>query len=265
MIKSLCVIMKKILYCLTLLFGVLFILYTQTSVFDSKEIITGAPPYDAGPGNVSPNEDFSWLQNWTRPDGPPKVALQVGHWKNHEVPDELHKLRGNTGATGGGKSEWEVNHAIATNTQTILEQSGIVVEILPATVPPRYWADVFVAIHADGSLDPYTSGFKAAAPRRDYTGKASTLAVIIENSYGASTLLTKDPVISRNMTGYYAFSWWRYEHAVHPMTTSVILETGFLTSAHDREIIVDQPKRAAEGLAQGIYEYLVSEDLLSQR
>jgi len=65
------------------------------------------------------------------------------------------------------------------------------------------------------------------------------------------------------MKGYYAFSHWRFEHAVHPMTTSLILETGFLTSPADRELIVLRPEISAQGLAGGIITYLLEEKLLS--
>jgi N-acetylmuramoyl-L-alanine amidase len=64
------------------------------------------------------------------------------------------------------------------------------------------------------------------------------------------------------MRGYYAFAWWRYDHAVHPMTPAVILETGFLTTAADRKIIVEQPELSAQGLANGIIIFLEGENLI---
>lgn len=224
---------------------------------------TGAPPYQVAddPPNVT-RDTYSWLKNWQRPAGPAKVALQAGHFKSQEVPDELHRLRGNTGATAGGKIEWEVNLEIAERTAEILKEKGITVEILPATVPPMYWADVFVAIHADGSTDQSKSGFKAAAPRRDISGKANELLASVETSYEDATNLPKDPNVTRNMRGYYAFGWWRYEHAIHPMTTAIILETGFLTNASDRSLLVNQTDTVAEGIAQGIIAYLAAEKLL---
>jgi N-acetylmuramoyl-L-alanine amidase len=158
--------------------------------------------------------------------------------------------------------EWEVNLAIAEETKKILEQRGIIVEILAATVPPEYWADVFVAIHADGSLDRSKSGYKVASPWRDFSGKAETLVKAIEDSYSSATGFKKDPNITRNMRGYYAFAWWRYEHSIHPMTTASILETGFLTNASDRKIIVNQPQISAKGLAEGIINFLQAEELL---
>src|SRR5690606_11575313 len=113
------------------------------------------------------------------------------------------------------------------------------VEILPTTIPPAYWADVFVSIHADGSASPSASGFRAAAPRRDRTGRAHSLAALLTTTYAEATGLRQYPTITRRMRSYYAFNYRRYEHSLHPMTVGVILETGFLTSPHDRRIIVD--------------------------
>ncbi len=224
--------------------------------------VGGAPPYiieDLEPPEL---DEYSWLKDWKRPKGPAKVALQVGHWKNEELPEELERLKGSTGSSGGGMSEWEVNLAIARATAGILEARGVTTELLPATIPPQFWADAFVAIHADGSTDPSTSGYKAAAPRRDFSGKAQKLVSAIESQYELATGLVRDPNVTRNMRGYYAFAWWRYEHAVHPMSASAILETGFLTSPSDRRLIVNDPETAAQGLAEGILDFLEYEDLL---
>lgn len=223
---------------------------------------TGAPPYVIEDLEPPDDDPYAWLKNWKRPDGPPRVGLQVGHWKNDQLPDELSRLKGNTGASGGGKTEAEVNLAIAQETAKLLEARGIQVDILPSTVPSKYWADVFIAIHADGSESSQTRGFKIAAPRRDYSGKAGTLVTMLEASYQEATNFVKDPNISRNMTGYYAFAWWRYDHAVHPKTASVIVETGFLTSPADRKTIVDKPHVSAQGIANGVIKFLESENLL---
>jgi N-acetylmuramoyl-L-alanine amidase len=229
----------------------------------SQDKISGAPPYELTDDSSSVDiDDYGAFLNWERPEVPAKVALQVGHWKTDEAPEEQKKLRGNTGASGGGKAEWEVNMAIANETAEILKEKRIEVEILPTTIPPDYWADVFVAIHADGNEDPDKSGFKAARPRRDMTGDADKLLEMVERNYEEETKLIKDPNVTRNMRGYYAFGWWRYEHAIHPMTAAIILETGFLSSPSDRDLIVDQPEISAKGLADGIIEYLGSEELI---
>jgi hypothetical protein len=228
----------------------------------NQTVISGAPSYSESEENLPELQRPSWFENWQRPEGPAKIALQVGHWKNNELPDELENLKVSSGSSGGGKSEWEVNLAIAEETAKILKQKGVEVEILPATIPPSYWADVFVAIHADGSTDPSTSGFKIAAPWRDYTGKAASLVSLLENSYQEVTGLAKDPNVTRQMRGYYAFSWWRYEHAIHPMTTAVIIETGFLTNRPDRKLLIATPEIAGQGIAQGILKYLEGQNLL---
>jgi hypothetical protein len=252
--------MKKLLLIPFIFFLLLSFVFVRNSADD---VNTGAPPYQVAedPPGFSLDQ-YSYLKDWKRPEEPAKVALQVGHWKSDEAPDEQKRLRGNTGASGGGKSEWEVNMEIANLTADLLKKQGINVEILPTTVPPDYWADVFVSIHADGNPDPNKSGYKAAAPRRDMTGNADKLLEFVESEYEKSTGLTYDPNVTRNMRGYYAFGWWRYDHAVHPMTTSLILETGFLTSPSDREIIVENPEVSAEGLASGILRYLDSESLI---
>lgn len=247
--------MKKLAQISLAVITIISLFSLRGFLVDNKQP-TGAPPYsieDEPPRDLDP---YAWIKDWIRPDGPARVGLQAGHWKNNEFPDELDRLRGNTGASGGGKSEWEVNLAIAQKTADLLKLQGIEVDILPATVPPQYWADVFVSIHADGSTSGSTTGFKAASPRRDFTGNSSKLVEFIEDSYGDATDLALDPNVTRNMRGYYAFAWWRYKHAIHPMTTAAILETGFLTSPNDRKIIVNKPQLSAQGLSNGIMKYL---------
>ena len=243
---------------------------------------------------------FPNLSDWERPDGPPRVGLQVGHWKNKELPDELERLRERGGGTsGGGKAEWEVNLEIAEKTASLLQDQGIIVDILPATIPVAYWADVFIAIHADGSEDPTASGFKAAfaygcfrfgslttgtVPHLGEWGgrhgsasgqwvshlrsncsqdtEAPRFVELLETEYQRATGLDVDGNVSHNMRGYYAFNWRRYEHAVHPMTTAVILETGFLTSPHDRAILISNPDKAAGGISNAVIKFLIEKNLL---
>jgi hypothetical protein len=198
-----------------------------------------------------PDIDF-----WVRPEGPIKVALQVGHWKNSELPDELERLRGvTTGAEGGGTTEWKVALLIAELTKELLESNGYEAELLPATVPQGYWADLFLAIHADGSPDSKVRGFKSSGPYRDTTGNASRFVDILMNTYGAVTDIPIDNNITRNMRGYYAFNWFRYDHAIHPKTTGIILETGFLTNRQDQRLLIHQPEVVARGIADSVVLY----------
>jgi N-acetylmuramoyl-L-alanine amidase len=184
----------------------------------------------------------------------PRIALQAGHWRAADAPDEQAQLRTN-GTRGGGRREWEVNLEIAKRTAALLAQQGYQVELLPTTVPPGYRADLFIAIHADGSPSPAVSGFRAAAPRHDATGKAERFVHLLEQSYGEATGLAYYPLITNRMRGYYAFNYDAYEHALHPSTVAVILETGFLTSARDRSVIVEGQDRAAMGIAEAVNRY----------
>jgi hypothetical protein len=237
------------------------ILLPAFSMQTTNQTISGAPPYGE-PETAAPPDPYDWLRNWVRPEGPAKVALQVGHWKNEELPEELSRLIGNTGAEAAGHQEADVNLAIAEQTKKILESKGIAVEILPATVPPRYYADAFVAIHADGNEDTSRSGYKSSPPWRDFSGDSAKLNQFIATEYEKATEMEFDDNITRNMRGYYAFSFWRYTHSVHPMTPSVILETGYLTSYKDRQTIVNKPEMSAQGLANGIIAFLESEQLI---
>lgn len=197
------------------------------------------------------------IDAWQRPKGPVRVGLQIGHYKNSELPDELERLRGTSlGTSGGGTTEVAVNKIIAELTAELLEETGILVDILPATIPPGYYADAFVAIHADGNVDSRVSGFKASGPWRDYSGGSEKLNQLFYEIYPVVTGLGIDDAITRNMRGYYAFNWWRNEHALHPKTPAVILETGFLTSPVDQRVLVRNPDLAAQAIRQVILEFL---------
>jgi N-acetylmuramoyl-L-alanine amidase len=209
---------------------------------------------EAGPDPVAlgtPAPGYMAQPEWKRPDGPIRVALQAGHWQAAQAPAEQAQLRVN-GTRGGGKAEWEVNLGIARLTAELLRQEGYIVDVLPTTVPPGYWADLFIAIHADGSPSSSTSGYRAAAPRRDATGRAESFVGLLESSYGEATGLRHYPDVTRRMRGYYAFNYRRYYHALHPMTVGVILETGFLSSPHDRAVIVSGQEKAARGIAAAV-------------
>lgn len=245
-----------------------FILISVLGYFAFKPYVvneiltTGAPPYGATEEEVPDLDPLNWFSNWKRPEGPPRVGLQIGHLDNALLPDELDNIRGNTGASAAGTTETEVNSAIAEETKKILEDRGITVDILPSTVPPSYVADAFIAIHADGNLSRNVNGYKVAGPWRDWSHKASKLANILDETYPAATNMVKDENISNNMRGYYAFSWWRYNHSIHPMTPGVIVETGFLTSPIDQEILINKPQVSAEGIANGVIRFLEEEGIL---
>ena len=200
---------------------------------------------DRYPGPIPTSAD------WAPPEGPVRIGLQAGHWRANEAPRELSGLRRN-GTRWRGTAEWEINLEIVRRAAAMLEGIGYAVDILPAVVPPSYRAHLFISIHADGSNDPNASGYRVASPRRDATGRASQVAALLEQSYGEATGLTRLPTVTRRMRNYYAFNFRRYEHALHPMTIAVIIETGFLTSARDRQVIVNDPERAARGIVEAV-------------
>ena len=201
--------------------------------------------YNRYPGPIPTPEE------WRAPDGPVRIALQVGHWRTEEAPSELSGLRRN-GASWNGLAEWEVNLEIARHAGALLEDLGYVVDILPAVVPPDYRAHLFIAIHADASNDPGATGYRVAAPSRDATGRASAFVDLLNRKYGEVTGIRRLSTVTRRMRNYYAFNFRRYEHALHPMTIAVIIETGFLTSAADRGVIVSQPELVARGIVEAV-------------
>ena len=81
---------------------------------------------------------------------------------------------------------------------------------------------------------------------------------MLRETYGAATGLRNLPVATRRMQNYYAFNYRRYEHALHPMTIALIIETGFMTNAGDRRIILDAPERAARGIVEAVKAYPVT-------
>jgi N-acetylmuramoyl-L-alanine amidase len=184
------------------------------------------------------------------------VGIQAGHWNIGQLPEEQARLRNDTGTRWGPLREVDVNLRIAEVTADLLRSAGVTVDLLPAMVPPGYDADAFVAIHADGGANGTIRGWKIAAPRRA-SAASRILRDSIARAYGAVTALPEDRYgVTFNMRGYYAFSWTRYDHAVGPATPSAIIETGYLTSAADRGVIVDDPREAATGIAVGIMAYL---------
>lgn len=232
----------------------------SVSLYTKNTSTTGAPPF--GVSRESADQAVLPWSSWTRPDVPAKVAIQVGHYKNDELPDELENLRNNDGAQVGNVTEVDINLEVSRLIAENLRVRGIDVEILPATVPQDYWSDVFLAIHADGSEDTGKSGYKFATSWRDATGKANDLMRLLRDGYGDATGLEWDPNITRNMRGYYAFAWWRYDHSIHPMTTPVIIELGFLTNPSDRALLVNTPEIPADAISEGVVRYLESENLI---
>ncbi|MBI4494522.1 MAG: N-acetylmuramoyl-L-alanine amidase [Chloroflexi bacterium] len=215
-------------------------------------------PCQRSPGPLAPRSFRAPLPPapvWN-PPGPKRVGLQAGHWLTEQTPPELRGLQ--HGATGGGKQEWEVNLELAQRAARLLEAAGVEVDILPTTVPPHYRAHAFVSIHADGDLAGQLRGFKIARPAFSSIPETDDqLVAALYAAYGPATGLQRDDEhISLRMRYYYAFNSRRYCHTVAPGVPQAIVETGFLTSAADRQLLLGTPDLAARGIAEGVLAFL---------
>lgn len=192
------------------------------------------------------------------PGAPARVGIQAGHWKNSELPAELAGLRGSTGAAGNGWREVDINLDIARRVAALLQKENIQVDLIPATVPPGYKADAFVSLHGDANSNTSLSGYKLARSRMSsIPARDDALLAAISEEYAKATGLKEHrATITVNMTAYYSFAHPGIEHSVAPTTPSVILEMGFLTTLGDRKLLMEQPDRAAEGIAKGILKFL---------
>lgn len=196
---------------------------------------------------------------WNLSDQPPRVGLQVGHWQLENLPPELAGV--GAGASYGGVQEWQVNLAIAQGAAAFLQADGVAVDVLPATVPPHYQANVFVAIHADGDTSGEISGFKVARPGfSSVPDWDDQLVSDLNGEYGATTGLPRDDAhISLRMSYYYAFNSRRYCHAVSVGVPQAIIETGYMTNASDQTILFDNPNLSGQGIALSVEEFLAQE------
>jgi len=224
--------------------------------FPTFPLPDGNPP-PLGPGSFGPafREPLPPSPVWN-PPGQKRVGLQVGHLFTDQVPPELARL--SPGTSAGGWQEWQVNLMIAQATAAILEDNGVAVDILPTTVPIRYRAQVFVAIHADGDTSGALHGFKVT--RSGFSSIPDTddqLVSDLNDAYAADTGMPRDDAhISLRMTYYYAFNTRRYQHAIDLGTPAAIIEAGYLTNAGDRAQLTNHPEISAAGIADGILKFL---------
>ena len=216
-----------------------------------------AAAYAAQPGPDAPA--------WNRT---PVVGLQVGHWYAQQLPDEQADLRDNSGAVWNGYREVDTNYAVAEGAASLLRAEGVKVDVLPATVPPGYRADAFVAVHADQDVyGQARRGWKIAPSALTRAPDDSQrLADDIGGDYAAATELPPDlrpGAVTPDMRLYFAFNWRYYQHAIAPRTPAAIIELGFITDEGDRQVLFDRPGVAAQGLASGVLQFLAEEPRLA--
>jgi N-acetylmuramoyl-L-alanine amidase len=199
-------------------------------------------------------------------NGQPKIGVQAGHWMIDQLPDMLASLRSQTGGSGGGVREVDYVLDIARRVQANLQAAGYEVDLLPATVPADYTADAFVAIHADASTSGSPSGYKLARSRfSPIPSTDDALLNAVSSVYGPATGFRWDDNITRNMSGYYAFNSRRRVYAVSKGTPAIIIETGYLTNAADRNYLVNHKDVVANGIAQGIINFINTRPPLDRR
>jgi len=188
--------------------------------------------------------------------GARRIGIQIGHWQTDNVPSELRRLEVQTGTSWNGLSELDVSIKVANLLADLLRSHGYLVDLIPTTVPSGYLADTFVSLHMDGDGTGENSGYKLAHGSRRGPYEQQLLDAI-KDEYGVTTGLDYDQAhLSKNMLGYFAFSWQRFRSATSPFTPSVILEMGFLSNDGDRALAVDHPDVLARGIANGIERFL---------
>ena len=188
-------------------------------------------------------------------EGPWVVAIQPGHWKISELPDEQAHRRGSTGAAYGSVREADINRAVTDALIPKLEAEGWKVILVPATVPPRLRADAFISIHADGGNGSSRRGWKLAPSWRP-SQAARKLAAALHSSFAAEPKLLEDKDgVTIFMRGYFGFNYRRYWHAASPYTPSVLVELGFVSNSHDRKLMTSRPEYFASLIYQGLKSY----------
>lgn len=191
----------------------------------------------------------------------PRVGIQIGHYKAIEQPDELKNIRYSTGGQVKNITEVATNKSVAVMLKDMLESKGIDTDILPATVPPNYRADVFISIHADASTNPKRRGYKSAYFSKKRNDWDAMLKEFVDESYFYFMGLPDDDNnVSGDMLEYYAFNK-HFKHSISKKTPGLIVEIGYISNKEDLEAIRD-PVNPAYALKMGIVKYLKARKLL---
>ena len=179
------------------------------------------------------------------PTKPPKrVGLVAGHWGY-----------GPGAVCSDGLTEVEINLAIAQLVKALLEDQSYAVDLLEefdATLED-YLADALVSIHADSCDVLRASGFKVASVLHSALPEEENhLVKCLREEYQAATGLSfHEHSITYDMREYHAF----YE--IDSQTPAAIIETGFM--AADRQVLLGQQDKVAQGIADGIVRFLETE------
>lgn len=220
--------------------------YVILSALSSSEIATNGHIVVLDPGHQIP------VDNATEPLGPGSDVMKA-------------KVATGTHGTTTGVPEYELTMTICQQLRTELENRGYIVylthesndeyisNIDRAEFANNKHADIFVRIHADGSLDSNAYGASALFPTVDnpwvgsLSGESERLSTDILTAYCDSTGMSNRGNSPRDdMTG---FNW-----ATMPMT---LLEMGFMTNPTDDVNMenTDYQVNMVQGIANGIDHY----------
>jgi len=165
-----------------------------------------------------------------------------------------------SGATGNGLVEKTLNIAVALSLEAQLQRSGIEamlsryvdedVTLQQRTDRANFWgADVFLSVHHNGFDNPGARGIETYYSIRQGDSKqfAEAIQTALCSAFPMSNRGTKTRL---NGTGTDWYHVLRQSRA----PVAVIIETGFVTSPVDAELIKqpDFPRRQAEVLARAI-------------
>lgn len=188
--------------------------------------------------------------------GPVRVGVQIGHLNAADQPDELENLRFNFGGHANGVDEVDINTAIGLAVQDRLHEYNVQVDILPATIPRGYRADVMVAIHSDSTENPARIGYKSAHFHPARNPYEPLLKVEVDRQFlNVAGRIDDDHNVSGNMMHYYAFDHRTFYHAVDPRTPALLIEVGYISN-RDELAFLQQEHAVAALIADGIMSYL---------
>lgn len=184
------------------------------------------------------------------PGARPKIAIIAGHLNN------------DSGATcPDGLTEAKVNYAIASILQRMLREDGFDVDMMDEFDARLYQLEAYLllSIHNDTCqyISPDMSGFKVAASKVNLVKENPIrLQSCLVDRYAKRTEMKFHPnTITPDMTHYHAFD------EINAKTTAGIIETGFLNL--DRDILVNQTERIAQGIREGILCFARNEPVIS--
>ncbi len=204
---------------------------------------------------LSPTINSSWQTALKHLYSPVRVGIQIGHEKALEHPEELARLRYSTGGYANSVSEVDINRKIAVAVGERLEALGITVDLLPATVPPLYRADLVLSLHADSSRDPMRRGYKSAHFRDPRNRLEPILKQHLDEAYLKHSSLPHDEEnVSGAMLEYYAFNHKKYRHSISQRTPAVIVEMGYISNVEDLDVL--RSETPAQAITEGIVNYL---------